>query len=320
MKIFVTGANGFVGANLCQHLVASGHEVSAAVRRAGTAPEGTTEVIVADLGPDTNYDGQLEGHDAVIHLAARVHVMSETAQDPLLEFRRVNTFGTRTLAEAAAAQGVKRFVYLSSIKVNGEGTDGTPYRADDTPGPVDPYGVSKLEAEVLLRDPQVISSLDVVLVRAPLVYGPGVGGNYVKMLGLAKSGLPLPLASIRNRRTMVSVWNLVDLLEKAATDAAASGATVLAGDAESPSTPELLRAQARAMAAPIRLFAFPVGLMKAGARLLGRTALVDRLAGSLEVEPGSSTTSWVWRPPVSLDDGITRTAVAFLKNNNEGTV
>jgi nucleoside-diphosphate-sugar epimerase len=281
--------------------------VSAAVRREGSAPDGTREVVISDLNNEVELAQNLKGHDAVVHLAARVHVMQETALHPLDEFRRVNTAGTRSLARATIAAGVPRFVFLSSIKVNGESTSDRPFAADSPPLPLDPYGISKLEAEVALRDLERHSALQIVIVRTPLVYGPGVGGNYRRMLALARSGLPLPLASVRNARTMTSIWNLVDLLEKSATDPAAAGALVLAGDNESPSTPELLRLQAAAMGVSARLLPFPVSIMRFGARVLHKEDLVDRLVDSLRVTAGSSTTDWQWHPPVTLAESLART-------------
>jgi nucleoside-diphosphate-sugar epimerase len=317
VRIFVTGANGFVGTHLCSHLLDAGHAVTAAVRRENTAPPGTLEVVIPDFGDETDVSQQLAGHDAVIHLAARVHVMRETAAEPLEEFRRVNAAGTRSLARDAVTAGVPRLVFLSSIKVNGESTTGRPFVADDNPRPEDPYGVSKLEAEVALREIEKERGLEIVIVRTPLVYGPGVGGNYVRMLALAKSGLPLPLASVRNARTMTSIWNLVDLLEKAVSDADAAGALVMAGDTESPSTPDLIRLQATAMGTRARLLPFPVSVMRFGARLLRKEDLVDRLVNSLRVDAGSSTTSWRWQPPMTLVDSLTRTAEWYAATRSE---
>ena len=311
MKIFVTGANGFVGRHLVGHLLEAGHEVTAAVRTAGAAPAGATESVIDTMGPDSEWAGLLEGHDAVIHLAARVHVMNDQATDPMAEFRRVNTNGTERLARSASDQGVSRFVSLSSIKVNGEATHGTPYTAADEPKPDDPYGMSKYEAEVALRAVERESGLDVVIVRTPLVYGPNVGGNFVKLLMLARRGLPLPLASVRNRRTMTSIWNLTDLLERAASDPDASGALVLAGDNVSPSTADLVRALSSAMGKFPRVFPFPQWMLVFAGKITGRSAVVSRLTDSLEVETGSSSTQWEWKPPLSFEDGIKRTVAWY---------
>lgn len=311
MNIVVTGASGFVGGHLCAHLISRGHVVSAVVRRAGTAPAGTREVVVDDIGPTTDWDGLLTGEDAVIHLAARVHVMSDTSTDPLAEFRRVNTKGTNQLLAAAIAQGVGRFVYLSSIKVNGEETSAHPFDALSTPRPVDPYGVSKYEAEIDIWSQSRGTSTGAVVIRTPLVYGPGVGGNFIRMLGLARHNLPLPFASVSNRRSVISVWNLVDLLERAAGDDAAAGALMIAGDPTNPSTAELFRAMSAAMGKPNRLFPFPVWLIELAGKLTGKSGEVSRLVRSLEVVPGSASNDWVWLPAITFDEGIGRTVQWF---------
>lgn len=314
MKIFVTGANGFVGRHLCALLIDQQHDVVAAVRVAGTAPVGTTERVIGDIGPDTDWNDQLTDRDAVIHLAARVHVMRDTSAEPLAAFRRVNTAGTTALARAAVRQGVTRFVFLSSIKVNGENTHGTPFTALDDAKPADAYGISKHEAEIALREVAQRAGMSIVIVRTPLVYGPFVGGNFIRILDLARRGVPLPLASVRNRRTMSSIWNLVDLLEKSASDPGATGALILAGDDVSPSTAQLFRQLSDAMGKTGRLFPFPLSLLRIAARVLGRPEVVNRLSGSLEVQSGSSTTGWVWKPPFPFDESIRRTAAWYLRD------
>lgn len=318
MKIFVTGANGFVGRHLVSHLLSCGHEVTSVVRRRDTANSATKERVTEDIGPETAWSGVLLGHDAVIHLAARVHVMNETATDPLEEFRRVNSLGTKALAKAAAAQGVRRFVLLSSIKVNGESTSGIPYTVSDIPSPRDPYGISKLEAEQALRDIEATTSFNAVVVRSPLVYGPGVGGNFIRLLDLVRSGMPIPFGAVNNRRTMLAVWNLVDLLEKCVTRPDIGGMLVLAGDKESISTPELMRKMAVAMKVPSRVFWFPVPLLYLGGRIVRKSALVQRLAGSLEIAAGANTVEWLWQPPISLDEGIRRTVEWYKASDGGG--
>jgi len=316
MKILVTGASGFVGSQLCPYLVERGHEVVAVVRSAGTAPTGTSELVIDNIGAETNWDAQLAGIDAVIHLAARVHVMRDNSDDPLLEFRKVNVAGTNALAVAAARQKVKRFVFLSSIKVNGERTDLHPFTVADIPDPQDDYGVSKFEAETELRELEAKTGIEVVIIRTPLVYGPNVGGNFVRILGLASSRVPLPFGSVRNRRTMISIWNLVDLLERAATEPEASGALLLAGDARSPSTAELVRTLRAATGRRPAVFAFPTALMTTVGRLTARSDVVNRLLDSLEVEAGSSSNSWRWTPRYSFEDGVSRTAEWFRTHHS----
>ena len=315
MKILVTGANGFVGAHLCDHLLAEGHTVVAAVREESKAPAGTTPAAVGEIGPGTDWSGALKDVEAVIHLAARVHVMNDTSADPLAEFRRVNVGGTRALFEAATAAGVRRFVFLSSIKVNGEET-GTPFTAVSPALPQDPYGVSKHEAEVLLTE-GADGGPEVVIVRTPLVYGPRVKGNFIRMLRLASSSIPIPLATVKNHRTKVSVWNLADLLTRAATEPAAAGTTIVTGDPTSPSTPELFQSLYAAMGRRSRLVPFPQGVLALAARLAGQRSSLDRLTQSLEVVPGSATTSWAWVPPLDFDEGIRRT-VAWYSSQDKG--
>ena len=301
MRIFVTGANGFVGRHLVRHLLESGHEVTAGVRLLGSAPSGSSEVVVGDIGSGTDWSGILEGQDVVIHLAARVHVMNDTSTDPLSEFREVNSFGTEKLARAAVSQSVARLVFLSSLKVNGEATYGTPYTAFDTPRPIDPYGVSKHEAEIALRRVERETGIDVVIVRTPLVYGPEVGGNFANLLKVAAKGIPLPLGSVSNRRTMTSVWNLAHLLEKSATETNASGGLIRAGDAFTSSTTQLIEELAAATNKPSRNFPFPVAILELVGRIFGKAEGVERLTGSLEVQSGSTTNAaWNWTPPFEV--------------------
>jgi nucleoside-diphosphate-sugar epimerase len=237
--------------------------------------------------------------------------MKEQSPDPVAEFRAVNVEPLQSLARAAAEHGVGRFVFLSSIKVNGESTTTDPYDARSTRNPLDPYAVSKAEGEVALESELGGTDVELVIVRTPLVYGPGVGGNFARMLRLVSKELPLPLGSIRNRRTMVSIWNLSDLLSSAASESAASSAIVVAGDPTSPSTPELLRMLAKCLGVRSRVFSFPTPLLHAAGTLTGQSQEVRRLTDSLEVVAGSSTSEWVWRPKLSLEDGICRTAAWY---------
>jgi len=315
MKIFVTGATGFVGRHLVPHLLDRGHSVTSAVRSEGSAPAGSDELIIGSIGPDSDWSGLLIGHDVVIHLAARVHVMNDTSEDPLTEFRRVNTQGTETLARAAAKQAVSRFVFLSSIKVNGEGTDGIPFSVADDAKPVDPYGISKLEAELSLRSIGQDTGMGIVVVRTPLVYGPHVGGNFISLLRIAELGIPLPLGSVKNHRTMTSVWNLVDLLENAASEASAANALFLVGDSVSPSTAELLQTISSAMGKRSRVFPFPVKLLSFAGKVTGRSSVIERLTGSLAVTVGSSSSGWKWTPPFTFRESIERTVDWYARPN-----
>jgi nucleoside-diphosphate-sugar epimerase len=247
--------------------------------------------------------------EVVIHLAARVHVMQENAADPLAEFRSVNTTGTEHLARCAAASGVKRMVYASSIKVNGEQTSGgRKFSAADTPAPQDPYGVSKWEAEQALRRVSRETGLEIVIIRPPLVYGPGVKGNFAQMLKAVARGIPLPFASLQNQRSLIYLGNLVDALIACATHPAAPGKTFLVCDGEDVSTPDLLRQLAAAMGVPSRLLPCSPALLRFAGRLTGKSQQVERLLGSLQVDGDKIRRDLNWVPPYSLQQGLQATA------------
>lgn len=306
MKVLVTGANGFIGSALCSELLNRGHQVRAAVRTAGSGPAGAEEFAIGDIGPDTNWSTALQGQEAVIHLAARVHVMHDTVTDPLREFRRVNTEGTIVLAHASHAAGIQCFVFLSSIKVNGESTTLKPFTVQSVPHPTDPYAVSKYEAELGIMQISKMSSTSFNIIRPPLVYGPGAGGNFLKLTKLVARGIPLPLANVRNRRTMVSIWNLTDLVTHVLDKPAASTQIILAGDNNSISTAELIRAISKGMGKGSRLLPFPIPVLKLLARLAGKKQIIDRLVSSLEVGVGSDTPPFEWEPSHSAESGIAR--------------
>jgi nucleoside-diphosphate-sugar epimerase len=295
VRIAVTGATGFVGRHVCTRLTARGHDVTALVRRASTAPVGTREVALGDLDGSAVPSAALGRLDAVVHLAARVHVMRDRSADPLAEFRRVNVDGTLALARAAVAAGVPRFVFVSSVKVLGEetGGDSPAFRVGDPAAPVDPYGISKHEAEQALHALADATGLEVAVVRPPLVHGPGVGGNVARIARLVRAGAPLPLGSVDNARTMVSVRTLAAVLEGAAVSHDAAGATVLAADSRAFSSATLARLLGEGLGRPARLVPVPPALLRAAGRATGRLGDVDRLTSSLRVEPGSSTAfSW----------------------------
>jgi nucleoside-diphosphate-sugar epimerase len=307
--VLVTGATGFIGPTVCRYLVAVGCNVRAVARRAsiGWRPDGAIEFFECDLTRQVDYDQLLAGVDAVIHLAARVHVMRERLNDSLEEYRRVNVDATSRLAMAASERGVKRFVFLSSIKVNGEQTCGTPFSEDDVPNPQDPYGISKWEAERALHELVAGTGLGVVIIRPPLVYGPAVGANFLRMIRLVESGVPMPFRSIDNRRSIIFVDNLADAIVACLMSPAADGKTYLVSDSESLSTPQLLEAVARAMGRGIRLWHFPSWLLVLGARMVGRHADATRLVGSLEVNFSRIRSDLGWVPPFSTATGIERT-------------
>jgi nucleoside-diphosphate-sugar epimerase len=235
--------------------------------------------------------------------------MRELAGDPLAAFRAVNVAGTRRLAEQAAAMGVRRLVYVSSIKVNGEATKpGRPFSAAEAPAPLDAYGVSKWEAEQALWEVSRQTGLEVVVVRPPLVYGPMAKGNFARLLQCVRRGIPLPLGAVDNRRSLVGIDNLVDFLIRGAEHPAASGQTFLVSDGNDLSTPGLIRLMGRATGRPARLFNFPPGLLRTGARFAGLGAEFGRLIGFLQVDIAHSRRVLDWHPPVSVEEGLVRAA------------
>jgi len=303
MQVLITGANGFVGRALVSALSGAGHTVVPAVRRATGLPN---QVLVGELGPATDWDGALAGCEAVVHLAARVHVMRDEASDPLAEFRRVNSEGTLKLAREAVKAEVKRFVFISTVKVNGEGRD-EPYRETDVPAPEDAYAVSKWEAEQGLHRIAQETGLEVVILRPPLVYGPGVKANFLRLRHIVQRGWPLPLGAIRNRRSLLYLGNFVDAIRLCVEHPAAAGQTFLLDDGEAVSTPDLVRALATAMGRPARLLAVPVGMLEFVGALLGKRAAVARLAGSLYVDSAAIRSRLGWTPPFSMEAGLAAT-------------
>ena len=304
----VTGAGGFVGQLLCSELHNRGILVRAAMRSSRTSPHAEV-VTIGEIDSRTDWSQVLGGITTVIHLAARVHIMHDDAISPLEEFRKVNVAGTEQLARSAAASGVKRLVYVSSIKVNGEATCGEKkFTETDVPSPEDPYGISKMEAEKTLHCIAQETGFEVVIVRPPLVYGAGVKGNFAQMLKMLAKGIPLPLASVQNLRSLVYVENLVDVLILCATHPAATGQTYLVSDGEDISTPDLLQQLGAAMEHPARLFSCPSGLLKLGGRLTGKSDQVERLLGSLQVDSDKIRRELNWMPPYSLQQGLQATA------------
>lgn len=301
-RLLVTGASGFVGAAVCAGAAERGMAVVRASRAARATEAGW--VSVGEVGPDTDWAGALRGAEVVVHLAARTHVLREDAPNPLAAYRRVNVLGTRRLAEQAALAGVRRFVFVSSIKVNGEETTGTPFREGDPPRPEDAYGQSKLEAEAVLRRVATGAGMEVVIVRPPLVHGPGVGGNLRRLLQLVARGIPLPLASIENRRSLVGRDNLAALLLEVATHPAAAGRLFLAADEPALSTPELVRQLAAGIGVTARLWPAPVGLVRGALSLLGGNNIARRLTASLVVDGSLASRTLGWRPPLSLEEGL----------------
>jgi len=314
--ILLTGASGFVGQAVLA-LLLQRRPVRVALRQpdAAVLPEGV-EVVEASLSQDQDWVEALSGVSSVVHCAARVHVMNEEAADPLAEFRRVNVDGTLHLARQAAEAGVRRFVFVSSIKVNGEHSlPGHPFTADQTPAPGDPYGVSKCEAEEGLRALSHETGMEVVIIRPPLVYGPGVKANFLAMMRWLQRGVPLPLGGVTaNRRSLVFLDNLVDLIVTCIDHPAAANQTFLVSDDEDLSTAALLRRMAAALGRPARLIPVPAGLITMGAKLISRPGIAQRLCESLQVDIGKTKALLGWSPPISVDEGLRRTAVHWIES------
>jgi nucleoside-diphosphate-sugar epimerase len=316
--VLVTGATGFVGHALVQRLVTTqGTAVHAAVRRPkADLPAGVIRHEVGELSAGTRWDAALRDVSTVVHAAARVHVMDDRAADPLAEFRAVNVAGTLNLARQAVAAGVRRLVFLSSVKVNGEETaPGQPFTELDAPSPADAYGLSKLEAEQGLRRIATETGLEVVIIRPVLVYGPGVGANFRALMRILHTGLPLPLGGIDNKRSLVALDNLTDFIARCLSHPAAAGGTFLVSDGEDLSTPELLRRTAAALGVAARLLPVPPSPLEAMARLVGKGAAARRLCRSLQVDIAKARAQLGWSPPVGVDEALALTAAGFLSDS-----
>lgn len=307
-RVLVTGATGFVGSALVEQLaMSSSWQPMLGLRREQEMPLYYPWVVTGDLSPDTDWYEALKGCGAVVHCAARVHIMDDPEADPLAAFRRANVQGTLRLAQQAAQMGVSRFIFISSIKVNGEQTiHDTAFTADDEPTPIDPYGISKFEAEQGLLDLTKRTSMEVVIIRPPLVYGSGVKGNFANMLKLVEKGLPLPFGAIHNKRSLVSLDNLVDFIITCIDHPAAANQVFLAGDGHDVSTTELLRGVGQAMGKPARLLPIPAGILMFSASILGKKDMAKRLLGSLQVDISKARELLGWEPPLTVEEGLTR--------------
>lgn len=318
MNILLTGASGFVGSGVRRSLLQRGMPVRSVFRS-------ETSALMSDIRGDTvewqpSLDGSTDWRtavaeiDAVVHCAARVHVMRDTAVDPLSELRNINTLGTMNLARQAAAAGVKRFVFVSSIKVNGEGTaPGMPFTAQQPPAPIDPYGVSKWEAEQQLRKLSAETGMEVVIIRPVLVYGPGVKANFLNMMKWLYKGVPLPLGAIHNKRSLVALENLVDLIVTCIAHPQAANQTFLVSDGEDLSTTELLRRMSHMLGKRPHLLPVPAWMLETAAKLLGKQSVAQRLCGSLQVDISDTRERLGWTPPVSVDAALRKTAQHFLE-------
>jgi nucleoside-diphosphate-sugar epimerase len=311
-EVLVTGASGFVGEAVVLRLLLDKKFTPVAAARGSSRLGGLCRVVPFVLGGSARLPA-MDDVQVVIHCAARVHVMNETATDSLAEFRKVNVDGTVGLARKAAESGVKRFIFISSIKVNGESSvPGIPFKFDDLPAPVDPYGISKLEAEEALRQISLETGMEVVIIRPPLVYGPGVRANFLSMMAWLNKRIPLPLGAITNRRSFVAVDNLVDLVIKCVDHPQAANNTFLVSDGEDLSTTQLLKRISRALGKPALLIPVPVWMLKGVLLVLGKKVIAQRLFGSLEVDIVKTQTLLGWSPPVGVARALRRTADHYL--------
>lgn len=320
MNLLVTGATGFIGRALIKKILTMPeYHVSTAVRRISS--DFVSEIKqhnIGEISKNTDWVTALEKIDCVIHTAARVHIMADSAKDPLEEFRRVNTMGALNLARQAAESGVKRFVYLSSIKVNGEiSPAGKPFTENDNFIPKDPYALSKYEAEVGLFQLANETQMEVVIIRPPLVYGPGVKANFLKMIKWLSKKVPLPFGAIRNKRSLVALDNLVDLILICVKHPNAANQVFLVSDGDDLSTTELFKRVAKALGEKVRLVAVNQRLLEMSLRLLAKNNLALRLCGTLQVDISKAKKLLNWKPPVSVDEGLRKTAQHFLESQSK---
>lgn len=318
--ILVTGASGFVGKPLCAALLARGWRVRSISRSNHPPIPGMEHLVLGPIDENTDWLPALHGVTYIVHLAARVHVMREAAEDPLEAFRNVNVAGTLNLARQAAQAGVKRFVFVSSVKVNGEETTSRPFSELDVPNPQDAYGISKIEAEQQLLALAEETGLEIVIVRPPLVYGAGVKGNFAQMLRILHQRIPLPLASVCNARSLVYVENLLNVLILCVTHPKATGQTYLVSDGEDISTPELISRLSRAMGFPARLFPFPIRGLELIAKLFGKGDQVRRLTSSLQIDSSKIRRELGWSPPFTMQQGLQETVKHFKNKSHETPV
>ena len=317
-KVLVTGASGFIGSGLTGFLTRSGYSVCAAVRDNSALSllpgDDMKHVAVGSICASTDWSQALDGVDAIVHLAGRAHVLQETHADALSLFRTVNRDGTLHLARMAAEAGVRRFVFVSSIGVNGNQTLAVPFSEKDTPNPRDFYAISKFEAELGLREIAARTSMEVVILRPPLVYGPGAPGNFRRLIDIVQKGLPLPFGRINNRRSLLYLDNFTDAIRLCIEHPKAAGHTFLVSDGEDVSTPELIRRIAHALHRPARLLAVPVSLLRLAGRVTGKSAAVSRLTGSLQVDGDAIRQRLGWIAPYSMQDGLAATVAEFVQD------
>lgn len=316
-QVLITGANGFVGNRLCRVLPERGYIIRAAVRQLDTSKKCNIldRIAIGDISQGTNWKKALQNMDCIVHLAARVHVMKDSTIDPLAEYRKINVEATLNLARQAAEVGVDRFIFISTIKVNGEQTlPGKPFTEKDRPAPVDPYSVSKYEAETELLKLAAETGMEVVIIRPVLVYGPGVKGNFVTLMNYLYKGFPLPLGAIHNKRSLVALDNMIDLIRTCIDHPAAANQLFFVSDGQDMSTTELFKQVSVALNVPTKLIPVPEKLLSLALRVLGKQALAIRLLGSLQVDITKARIVLGWDPPVKVDKSLRNTTGYFLEH------
>lgn len=312
--ILVTGATGFVGLAIVEYLADNGNKYKAIVRnKKPKLPNDINLKYISDIGPETDWSEALDGIEVVIHTAARAHILNDNVTNPLLEFRRVNTAGTLNLARQAAKLSVKRFIFISSIGVNGAETTSCHFNENIQEAPHADYAISKFEAEQGLKIIADETGMEVVIIRPPLVYDGDAPGNMGRLLNLVSKGLPLPLASVNNQRSFISRKNLVDFIILCLDHPKAANQTFLVADSEYVSTPQLIRLLAEGMNKPARLLPCPVSLLKFGAKIFGRESTYQQLCGSLQIDISKAYNLLNWQPPISVEDGLKQAAKRFLE-------
>lgn len=317
-KVLITGANGFIGRALCVRMLDEGWNVRGTLRhlkKMNSFPTGVNAIQVESIGPDTDWSKALLDVNCVVHLAANFHIMKKTPFDSLTTIHKVNVKGSEHLAREAASANVKRFVYMSSVKVNGEGRS-TPYKEEDLQHPQDDYSMSKWVAEKILNKIAKKTDMEIVILRSPLVYGPRVKANFLRLLKVVDYGIPLPLASIKNRRSFIYLENLIDAIVTCIIDSEASGQTYFVSDGEDVSTPELIRRISSALGRPARLFPFPPIFLKMAGIMTGQSVAMDRLLRSLTVDCSKIRRDLNWQAPFSMEQGLKETAKWYLKSRN----
>jgi nucleoside-diphosphate-sugar epimerase len=324
-RVLVTGASGFVGQAVCRRLLQEGYTPRAGLRSAAKWPDlqkavpGLTEFsVIGDLAAKPDLCNAFQNVQGLIHLAARVHVMDDCAQDPLEQFRRINVQGSEYLAVAAAKHGVRRMMYVSSIKVNGEATAEQAFTEADPAAPEDPYGTSKWEAEELLRAIAARTRMEVTIVRPPLVYGPGVRANFLSLLKLVKRGIPWALPDTKNRRSMVNVENIASFLVRCVEHPGAANQTFLLSDGQDISTRELICQLARFCGGTARFVPLPESFVRFAVKLIGKEAQLNRLLGSLRVDSSKARHALQWAPPITLEEGLRSTVNWYMNSQKKG--